>query len=124
MTDREQSNGRDAKSGQFVQGFTGNPNGRPKGSRNKLGEQFLSDLHAEWERSGATALKAMAETDPSGFVRVVSQVLPRELDATLTVDLEAFQRAETFLQAYRLARDFIQAENEPPLLELEADAGA
>src|SRR5258706_14779714 len=30
-------------------GVSANPKGRPKGSRNKLGEAFLSDLQADWE---------------------------------------------------------------------------
>ncbi len=40
---------------------------------------------------------------------MVSQVLPREIDATLSVELEDSQRAESFLAAYRLARDYIGA---------------
>ena len=66
---RHTVDGRDEKTGRFLAGNTGN-GGRKPGSRNKLGEQFLSDLHQEWEKSGPAALKAMAEKDPSGFLRV------------------------------------------------------
>jgi hypothetical protein len=37
--------------GQFLVGHTG-IGGRPRGARNKLGEAFLHDLHADWEKQG------------------------------------------------------------------------
>ncbi len=100
---------RDPDTGQFLLGHNG-IGGRPKGSRNKLGEAFLADLCAEWSKSGPDALKRLASEDPASFVRVVAQVLPKEIDATLNVDFEAIAEARTFVEAYRMARDFIGAE--------------
>jgi hypothetical protein len=111
-----QTNGRDPETGRFLTGNNGG--GRPKGSRNKLGEQFLADLHAEWKKSGPAALKAMAENDPSGFVRVVANILPRELDFALTTESELFRDCTDFLAAYRLARQHIGAEDNPPMIDL------
>ena len=59
--------GRDPKTGQFLQGISGNPAGRS--SRNKLSEQFISDFYDEWQKSGANVLKTVAETDPVAFMR-------------------------------------------------------
>jgi hypothetical protein len=56
--------------------------GRIKGSRNKISEAFLHDLAAEWEVSGPAALKCMAKEDPSGFVKVVAALLPKEFEIT------------------------------------------
>ncbi len=100
---------RDPETGQFLLGHTGF-GGRPKGSRNKLGEAFLSDLLEEWSKSGPQALKRLAEDDPGAFVRVAASVLPKEIDATLNVDFAAIAEAQTFVEAYRMARDFIGAE--------------
>lgn len=59
--------------------WTGNDKGRPKGSRNKLGEAFIADVYAKWEQHGAQALDALIEQDPGGFVRVVASLMPKEM---------------------------------------------
>ena len=112
-------NGRDTETGQFVVGHAGF-GGRPKGSRNKLGEQFVADLHHEWQQSGAAALRRVAKDDPVQFVRVVAGILPKELDATLNVNVDLFAECRDFAAAFRLARDYIGADA-PLLIEAEAE---
>lgn len=72
---------------QFKPGQSGNPGGRPKGSRNKLSEAFCSDLYALWNAktdSGTTGgvelLRAAAAKDPVSVVRVVAMLIPRDLN--------------------------------------------
>jgi len=54
--------------------------GRVKGSRNLISESFLRDLAVEWQESGPAALKIMAKTDPSGFVKVTAALLLKEFE--------------------------------------------
>lgn len=111
-------NNRDSETGQFIQGVSGNPVGRPRGSRAKLGEAFLFDLRGEWQRSGISALERVAKDDPTAFVKVVANVLPREVDATLNVD---FSAAASFIEAFRLARRHVADPDDPLLLDLTAE---
>src|SRR5262249_15142726 len=91
-------------------GQSGNPKGRPKGSRNKLGEQFIQDVYVKWLDKGDAALTAMVRDDPSGFVRVVAGLLPKELhlkDQSAIKNLTDEQLNDAFhkLLALRLGRN-------------------
>lgn len=61
-------------------GQSGNPKGREKGSRNKLGEEFIKDVLADWQEHGAQAVKDTREKDPVAYVRVVASILPRDIN--------------------------------------------
>ncbi len=49
--------------------------GRPRGARNKLGEAFLQDLHADWEKHGRSVIERVRRDDPSAYLRVVASVV-------------------------------------------------
>ena len=84
----------------FQPGQSGNPLGRPRGARSKLGEAFLEDLRADWLEGGAEALARCRKTDPAAYLRVVASLMPREaitLHAVGAVDVATF--AESFRAA-------------------------
>ena len=78
-------------------GQSGNPAGRPRGSRSKLSESFLADFHTVWEEEGLEAIRRCARNDPSTFVRVAASLLPHDIN--LNVGLNA----ETFVANFRQA---------------------
>jgi hypothetical protein len=74
----------------FKPGVSGNPRGRPRGSRSKLSETFLSDLAACWQRHGAAALEACATQQPDVLIRTVASLLPRDMRIDLDIDATGF----------------------------------
>lgn len=55
-----------------------NPSGRPKGSRNKLAEDFLRDLADDFAVHGKQAITDVRTQDPSTYLKIVSQLVPKE----------------------------------------------
>jgi hypothetical protein len=110
--------GKDAR-GRFAKGHKLSK-GRPPGARNKLGEKFLDDLAKEWRRSGVKALERASTTDPVAFCKIVANLLPKELAASLNVGVtqEITLKLEeaTWSQAYDNWGKFIGAQ-EPKLIE-------
>lgn len=64
--------------------WTGNAAGRPKGSRNKLGEEFLKDLLADWKEHGAATIEKVRVERPHEYLRVTASILPKELNVNVS----------------------------------------
>ena len=63
----------------------GNP-GRPKGSRNKLGEHFFKTLHDDFLQHGEEVIERVRKDDPSTYLKVVSGLMPKELEVKRPVE--------------------------------------
>jgi len=57
----------------------GNP-GRPKGSRNRLGEAFIEDLQIAWEKHGMAAIEATIKNHPAQFLKIIAMLMPKDLN--------------------------------------------
>jgi len=86
MTDEPENAGRiqknSAKDTRFKPGQSGNPAGKPKGTKHKLAEDFLKDVYADWQEGGIEALKAARETMPAQYCKMVAGLLPKDVNVT------------------------------------------
>jgi hypothetical protein len=87
----------------------GNP-GRPKGSRNKLGEHFIAALCADFEAHGARVIERVREEEPGVYLRVIARVVPPSmlLQREGAVSELSDEELERYLSAVRealVARD-------------------
>lgn len=64
----------------FKPGQSGNPAGRPKGSRNKLGEAFLKEMLEDFEEHGRDVIAVVRAEKPDQYLKVVASILPREIE--------------------------------------------
>jgi hypothetical protein len=54
--------------------------GKPKGARHKISEAFLKDVLADWAEGGASVLKTLRAERPDLYVKVVAELLPKEIE--------------------------------------------
>jgi hypothetical protein len=118
--------GKDAKTGRFIQGNSGNPAGRPKGSRSRLAESFMDVLresfeeaHANGKSCGAHAVRRVRDEDPATYTKIVANLLPKQIAGE---DGEPI-RVELTAGRARLVRELDAiAEKEAARISMEADA--
>jgi len=72
MTDRDGH-------GRFLTGNSGG--GRPRGARNKLSEDFLQKLAADFEAHGSEVIAWVREEYPHHYLRVVGALMTKQIDA-------------------------------------------
>ena len=65
-------------------GQTGNPAGRPKGSRNKLGEAFIAAMYDDFTEHGAAVIETVRTEKPDQYLKVVASILPQQLNVRVS----------------------------------------
>ena len=78
------STGEEQQSTLFKPGKSGNPKGRPLGSRNKLGEDFIAALAADFELHGVAVVQTVRAEKPDQYLKVIASLLPKEVEIKRT----------------------------------------
>lgn len=93
----------------FQPGQSGNPAGRPKGSRHKLTSDFLRELANDFEKHGASAIVDVRSNRPHDYLKICASLIPRglELDVQVGPSAELKTALAGFISDYAAVRDAV-----------------
>ena len=75
-----------SKDTQFKAGQSGGP-GRPKGSKNKVTEEFLRVLAADFKKHGKSVIERVRKESPEVYIRLAAQLVPKDIDVRHSGDV-------------------------------------
>lgn len=101
--------------GKFKKGNTAVGAGRPRGSRNKVGELFLMDLQDLWADQGMKILHRVARDKPHEVLKVIASLLPRQLHVQMNQLADYSDEQLAQLRAMLEVR--VEGREDPKLIE-------
>jgi hypothetical protein len=126
--DQTVQNGMTKHAGQWKPGQSGNPDGRPPGSRGKFSEAFYRDLAATWAEHGEQAMRQTATLEPAKFVAICASLIPKDVQVSLSArlpgNLEAddWQIVMAVMEAVRTALPDANQRSPAEVLQFTLDA--
>ena len=99
-------------------GQSGNPKGRTKGSRHRLGEDFLNKLQADFHEHGVAVIAQVREERPHEYLKVLAGILPKQIE--IKDDLN--EMTDEQLAALHSALDILARSAQPIAIEVKRGA--
>jgi hypothetical protein len=95
---------RDVRTGRFVPGNPGG--GRRRGSRNRLGEDFVAVLAEDFAQHGPDVIVQVRRERPDAYLKIVAGLLPKELKIDDRGSIEELTDVELNTRLHQLAGHF------------------
>ena len=94
--------------GRFVEGSSGNPNGRPLGSKNKFTTLKNAFIETFEELGGVDNLVEWARANQTEFYRMVARLMPKEVETKISSEftlVDALMEVEDYVKNERTLTD-------------------
>ena len=94
--------------GRFVEGSSGNPNGRPVGSKNKFTTLKNAFIETFEELGGVDNLVEWARANQTEFYRMVARLMPKEVETKISSEftlVDALMEVEDYVKYERTLTD-------------------
>jgi hypothetical protein len=82
----------------FKKGQSGNPAGRPRGSRNELSESFIRRLHDDFHKHGADVIAELRVNQPDVYIKVIAGLVPKDFNLNLGAS-DAFMKTLQYISS-------------------------
>src|SRR6476660_3990513 len=90
-----------SKPTQWKPGQSGNPAGKPPGTRTAFSQGFIRDFALVWAEEGLEAVRKIAKKSPEAFVAIAARICPNDFRLTLEQAIPGGMS----LEDYSLIRD-------------------
>ena len=112
-----------SKPTQWKAGVSGNPNGRPVGTRQAFSAAFYRDLAEVWAAHGKDTMLHTAKTQPTTFFAVCARLIPSDVKLTVEQTYSGLDPADyAILRAIKESLPAANCESPQAVLEFVRDA--
>jgi hypothetical protein len=103
---------------QIPKGQSGNPKGRPRGSRSRLSEAFLESLHAAWKERGREIIDRAIEQNPAAVIAAIARLIPKDFQVTVASAIQVSHELSPEQQR-KIAESWAISQKERPAIDSE-----
>jgi Family of unknown function (DUF5681) len=106
----------------WQRGVSGNPAGRPRGSRNALSEEVICALLRDFRQHGQKAVAQVRLRQPAAYLKVLALLVPREHKVELTNTYEGLstEQIEVYIREIQDRLDRRAAGHQAKVIDAEA----
>src|SRR4029077_16215117 len=82
-----------SKPTRWPRGQSGNPAGKPPGTRTAFSQGFIRDFALVWAEEGLDAVRKVAKKSPEAFVAIAARICPNDVRLTPDKDHQGMWRS-------------------------------